>query len=134
MFNLRQQQRRPRFDRAPEEYDMKALEQISNVSSTTVTAALDRAADMAERAGGGGAVGRSHAGPSFAERMSDSLDNVARTQNDAAQLVRDYETGKETDLTKVMVAQQVSSLSFQMTLNVRNKALTAYKDIMNMPV
>ena len=42
--------------------------------------------------------------------------------------------GIENDLSKVMVAQQVSSLGFQMTLNVRNKALSAYKDIMNMPV
>ena len=38
------------------------------------------------------------------------------------------------DLAKVMVSQQVSSLAFQLTLNVRNKALSAYKDIMNMPV
>jgi flagellar hook-basal body complex protein FliE len=113
---------------------MKALEQISNVSSTTLTAAMDRAADMAERAAGGAMSSRSNAGPSFAERMSDSLDNVARSQNEAAQLVRDFESGKETDLTKVMVAQEVSSLNFQMTLNVRNKALSAYKDIMNMPV
>jgi flagellar hook-basal body complex protein FliE len=37
-------------------------------------------------------------------------------------------------LAKVMVTQQVSSLGFQMTLNVRNKVLSAYKDIMNMPV
>jgi len=33
-----------------------------------------------------------------------------------------------------MVSQQVSSLGFQMVLNVRNKMLSAYKDIMNMPV
>jgi flagellar hook-basal body complex protein FliE len=33
-----------------------------------------------------------------------------------------------------MVTQQVSSLGFQMALNVRNKVLSAYKDIMNMPV
>ena len=42
--------------------------------------------------------------------------------------------GTENDLAKVMVSQQVSSLAFQLTLNVRNKALSAYKDIMNMPV
>jgi len=34
----------------------------------------------------------------------------------------------------VMIQQQLSSLGFQMTLNVRNKVLSAYKDIMNMPV
>ena len=45
-----------------------------------------------------------------------------------------YELGKEHDLTKVMVNQNISSLAFQMTLNVKNKMLNAYKDIMNMPV
>jgi len=42
--------------------------------------------------------------------------------------------GKEQDLTKVIVNQQISKLAFQLTLNVRNKVLSAYKDIMNMPV
>lgn len=113
---------------------MKALEQISTVSSTTATVALNRAQDMADRAAGGALGGQAGTGPSFAERLGDSLDNVARSQNEAAQLVKDYEIGKETDLTKVMVAQQVSSLNFQLALNVRNKALATYKDIMNMPV
>ncbi|MCR9148442.1 MAG: flagellar hook-basal body complex protein FliE [Rhodobacteraceae bacterium] len=72
--------------------------------------------------------------PSFADRMRQSLNAVANAQAEASELRRGFETGKETDLTKVMVAQQVSSLGFQLTLNVRNKALTAYKDIMNMPV
>ena len=47
---------------------------------------------------------------------------------------RDYELGREQDLSKVMINQQVSSLGFQLTLNIRNKVMTAYKDIMNMPV
>ena len=42
--------------------------------------------------------------------------------------------GMENDISKVMINQQVSSLGFQFTLNVRNKVLSAYKDIMNMPV
>jgi flagellar hook-basal body complex protein FliE len=45
-----------------------------------------------------------------------------------------FDLGIETDLSKVMVDQQVSSLGFQLTLNVRNKMLSAYKDILNMPV
>ena len=48
--------------------------------------------------------------------------------------LRNYELGKEQDLTKVIVNQQISKLAFQVTLNVRNKVLSAYKDIMNMPV
>ena len=71
---------------------------------------------------------------SFPGRMVDALNSVADAQNKAAQITRDYELGREQDLSKVMVNQQVSSLGFQLTLNIRNKVMTAYKDILNMPV
>jgi len=71
---------------------------------------------------------------SFIQRLEAGINEVSNAQNEAANLARNYELGTENDLTKVMVGQQVSSLAFQLTLNVRNKALSAYKDIMNMPV
>ena len=71
---------------------------------------------------------------SFQERLGGGLRNVAEAQKDAAQIAKSFELGTENDIAKVMVSQQVSSLAFQLTLNVRNKALSAYKDIMNMPV
>ena len=70
----------------------------------------------------------------FTDRLGDAIREVAVAQNAAANLTKSYELGIENDLSKVMVSQQVSSLGFQMTLNVRNKMLSAYKDIMNMPV
>ena len=60
-------------------------------------------------------------------------DNLSEAKNNAFESLI-FELGKEHDLTKVMVSQNISSLAFQMTLNVRNKMLNAYKDIMNMPV
>ena len=59
---------------------------------------------------------------------------ASNTQQVVQNLAKNFELGTENDLAKVMVSQQVSSLAFQLTLNVRNKALSAYKDIMNMPV
>jgi flagellar hook-basal body complex protein FliE len=70
----------------------------------------------------------------FGNQIKDALDNVANAQETSKTLTQNYELGKEHDLTKVMVSQNISSLAFQMTLNVRNKMLNAYKDIMNMPV
>ena len=70
----------------------------------------------------------------FTDRLGAAIREVAVAQNSAANLTKSYELGIENDLSKVMVSQQVSSLGFQMTLNVRNKMLSAYKDIMNMPV
>jgi len=70
----------------------------------------------------------------FGNQIKDALDSVANAQETSKMLSQNYELGKEHDLTKVMVSQNISSLAFQMTLNVRNKMLNAYKDIMNMPV
>lgn len=70
----------------------------------------------------------------FTDRMTNAIRQVARAQEDAAISAKNFELGLETDLSKVMMKQQVSSLGFQLTLNVRNKVLSAYKDIMNMPV
>ena len=70
----------------------------------------------------------------FGDRIINAIDQVASAQNKTAQLVKAYEMGMENDISKVMINQQVSSLGFQLTLNVRNKVLSAYKDIMNMPV
>ena len=70
----------------------------------------------------------------FGNRITNAIDQVAEAQNKTAKLVKAYEMGMENDISKVMINQQVSSLGFQLTLNVRNKVLRAYKDIMNMPV
>ena len=45
-----------------------------------------------------------------------------------------FEKGADIPLTQVMLASQKSALAFQATLQVRNKVLAAYQDIMNMPV
>jgi flagellar hook-basal body complex protein FliE len=70
----------------------------------------------------------------FSDKINDAINSVAESQNKASQVTKDYELGKETDLTKVIMQQQISNIAFQMTLNVRNKVLSSYKDIMNMPV
>ncbi len=70
----------------------------------------------------------------FVKDMTNAIDSVAKAQQDSANSTKAYELGTEQDLTKVVVNQQISKLAFQITLNVRNKVLSAYKDIMNMPV
>ena len=70
----------------------------------------------------------------FSLKIHDAIKEVADSQTKANQITKDYELGKETDLTKVVMQQQVANIAFQLTLNVRNKVLSSYKDIMNMPV
>ena len=89
---------------------------------------------LIDRTAAQGAAQPEKSSDSFVSRLEDGLKQVANTQNEASALATNYELGTEQDLAKVMVSQQVSSVAFQLTLNVRNKALSAYKDIMNMPV
>lgn len=73
-------------------------------------------------------------GTGFGARISGAIDDLAAAQSKASESAKAFELGRETDLASVMVDQQISSLGFQFALNVRNKALGAYRDIMNMPV
>ena len=70
----------------------------------------------------------------FSDRMTTAIRQVAKAQEEASVSAKNFELGIENDLSKVMMKQQISSLGFQLTLNVRNKVLSSYKDIMNMPV
>jgi flagellar hook-basal body complex protein FliE len=71
---------------------------------------------------------------SFADAMGDALKSVNQGQQEASRLSEAYERGETVDIAKVMLARQQASVGFEATLQVRNKILSAYKDIMSMPV
>ncbi len=72
---------------------------------------------------------------SFADLLKQSVDKVNETQLEAKSLSTALETGQgDVDLAQVMIAVQKSSLSFDAMVQVRNKLVEAYKDVMNMPI
>jgi flagellar hook-basal body complex protein FliE len=73
-------------------------------------------------------------GASFTASMEDAFKQVNAAQNQAGALSEAYERGETVDIAKVMLARQQASVGFEATLQVRNKLLSAYKDIMSMPV
>lgn len=70
----------------------------------------------------------------FAQTMTDALQVVNAQQGKANALSASYERGETNDIVSVMVERQKASIGFEATLQVRNKLLSAYRDIMNMPV
>ena len=71
---------------------------------------------------------------SFTASMEEAFKQVNAAQNQAGALSEAYERGETVDIAKVMLARQQASVGFEATLQVRNKLLSAYKDIMSMPV
>jgi flagellar hook-basal body complex protein FliE len=70
----------------------------------------------------------------FQDALKSALDSVSATQNKAQALSEGYERGEVTDVAKVMLARQEAGVAFEATLQVRNKLLSAYQDIMRMGV
>lgn len=80
-------------------------------------------------------VGASAERSSFSELLGRSIDDVNRLQTDAAQKAEAFERGDPNlDIASVMIAMQKASLSFQAVTQVRNRLVSAYQDIMNIPV
>lgn len=71
----------------------------------------------------------------FAGAMKAALDKISETQTEARAQAQDFSMGKPgVNLNDVMVDLQKSSVSMQMGIQVRNKLISAYTDIMNMQV
>lgn len=71
----------------------------------------------------------------FATALKSSLDQVNQFQLNSKQLGKQFVMGDDSvNLSDVMIAGQKSNISFQATVQVRNKLVSAYSEIMNMQV
>lgn len=74
-------------------------------------------------------------GDSFATALGQAIKNVSAAQNESTRLQREVTLDNPTvSLEETMVAMQKAQIGFQATLQVRNKLVQAYTDIMNMSV
>jgi flagellar hook-basal body complex protein FliE len=71
--------------------------------------------------------------PRFADRLGEALGGVNDKQMTAAHMAKEFEMGRG-DLASTMVAMQKSSVAFRATVEVRNRVVQAYQDVMNMPL
>ena len=86
------------------------------------------AAKMAE-------ASKAASGASFQDAMVDALKAVSSQQNEARRLQREVQLDNPTvSLEETMVAMQKAQIGFQTVLQVRNRLVSAYSEIMNMQV
>ena len=73
--------------------------------------------------------------PTFTDTLRGALAGVNDSQHKAGALARAFEVGEPgADLASVMVAAQQSQVAFRATVEVRNRLVQAYQDVMNMPL
>ncbi len=99
---------------------MSTINSISDISSQTVKPA------------GSNAVGQAASG--FGDVLKTMLDKVNETQTAGEQATKNLQSGDAKHLHEVMIAVEEADVSLRMLVQMRNKALTAYEEIMRMQI
>jgi flagellar hook-basal body complex protein FliE len=115
---------------------MTAIDQNRLLQMRSAIIAQNQALQRAAGLDNGGDASAPSPAPatSFGATFTKAVQTVNAQQAKASELTAAYERGETHDIVSVMVERQKASLGFEATLQVRNKLLSAYRDIMNMPV
>ena len=106
--------------------DTKGIDQMLSLMRATAAQAGGRVSE-AQSAPAGGA--------DFAKILQNSIDQVNQTQQQAEGMAANFAAGDgNTNLQDVMISLQKANISFQEMVQVRNKLVSAYHDVMNMQV
>ncbi len=92
------------------------------------------AAKLAMMPSGGTSTSKSVTEKSFGQLLTDALDNVNDLQKKADQTSTDLATGRVEDISQVVIAAEKAAIALQLTIQVRNKMLESYQEMMRMQV
>jgi len=106
--------------------DTQGIDQMLSVLRATAAQAGGRVSEAQSAPAGG---------TDFAQVLQNSIDQVNQTQQQAEGMAANFAAGdSSTDLHEVMISLQKANVSFQEMVQVRNKLVTAYHDVMNMSI
>ncbi|OPX44594.1 flagellar hook-basal body complex protein FliE [Ruminiclostridium hungatei] len=71
---------------------------------------------------------------SFGEYLNSALMKVTNLENEASKLKEDFALGKTDNIPEVLIAGEKASIALQFTMQIRNKILDAYSEIMRMQI
>ena len=111
---------------------------IGAIDTSRIQAMVEQLKTAAARAQGGVdplQAEKPAAKADFAGALKSSLDRVNGAEQKAEQLGQRFTAGDDSvNLSDVMISMQKANIGFQATVQVRNKLVAAYHDIMNMQV
>ncbi len=84
--------------------------------------------------GGNGPQNVGKGGPDFKKILENAIDKVNNTVNNAEKLSNDFATGKTSDIHSVIIAAEKADIMLQLTTEVKNKIVEAYREIMRMQI
>ena len=105
--------------------DTRSIDQMLSELRSAASVAQGKSAQATQAAGGA----------DFSQVLKSAIDQVSQAQQQAHQMTENFASGQSNvNLQDVMVNLQKADLSFQQMVQVRNKLVSAYQNIMNMQV
>ncbi len=74
------------------------------------------------------------AGKSFAATLNDAINSVNQLQNDSNKAMQNLATGRTDNIAEVMISAEKADIALKLMVQVRNKIIDAYQEIMKMQV
>lgn len=102
---------------------------ISNANRFLETGSLDNKSVKIDQP-----ISTKDAGPSFADTLKEAVNNVNQLSLDADTKAQELATGKTDDIAGVMIATEKADIALRAMVQVRNKIIDAYQEIMKMQV
>ena len=103
---------------------------ISNAQRFLETGSLDNKTIKADTS----LSAKDAAGPSFADTLKEAVNNVNNSHLEADKKMQELATGKTDDIAGVMLATEKADIALRAMVQVRNKIIDAYQEIMKMQV
>lgn len=83
----------------------------------------------------GGSAPAPQGGTDFSAMLQSTIEQVNSAQQESSDMAKNFELGKtDASLQEVMISLQKANVSFQAMVQVRNKLVSAYQEVMNMQV
>ena len=105
-----------------------------NISGLNPSSLLSQLPSLNEAGGAGATSAAGSTDGSFGSVVRDSLESLEKSQKGAEQEIARAVTGESPDLHRTIIALQTADLNFQLGMQVRNKLIGAYEEIMRMQV
>ncbi|ABA88442.1 flagellar hook-basal body complex protein FliE [Syntrophotalea carbinolica DSM 2380] len=82
----------------------------------------------------GGEAQTKKTGNSFGDLLAEAIDEVGKTQAQADQAIEKLQTGESRNIHEVMIAMEKAGISMRLMVQMRNKVVEAYQEIMRMQI
>ena len=110
------------------------MDGLSISNSNALTGGLGKLGETRESRTNGpaGATGLAEPSKSFADTLKDAVQNVNASQKEADVKMQELATGKNNNIHDVMLSAEKADISLKLMVQVRNKIIEAYQEIMKM--